>query len=158
LGFVCLTMPLGIGLTVKACLWCTTVSCWVAEKTTAQNSWHSCALHSVGCLVIRAFTVMFRLFGIAAALLLTPVVSVVRQQTTPPPPPRLNLTEGEVTLEGGTAPGTGNVILYHNRRLWSVCDDGWNLQAAKVVCRSLGYPHALGHTSQSYFGRPRHSE
>lgn len=64
--------------------------------------------------------------------------------------------QGGLTLESGTAPGTGNVILSYNGRLWSICDDGWNLAAARVVCRSLGYPHALGHTSQSYFGRPRH--
>lgn len=106
-------------------------------------------------LVIHAFAVMLRLFGIAAALLLTSGVAIVRRQTIPP---RHNLTEGEVTLEGGTAPATGNVILYHNGKLWSICDDGWNLQAARVVCRSLGYPHALGHTSQAYFGQPRHSE
>lgn len=96
---------------------------------------------------------MFRLFGIAVVLLLTPGVAIVRQPATPA---RRNLTEGEIILEGGTAPGTGNVILYHNGRLWSVCDDGWNLQAARVVCRSLGYPHALGHTSQSYFGQTKH--
>lgn len=100
---------------------------------------------------------MFRLFGIAAALLLGLAPSggaIVRPHPTPS---RRSLTEGEVILGGGTAPGTGNVIVFHNGRLWSVCDDGWNLQAAKVVCRSLGYPHALGHTSQSYFGQPRHS-
>lgn len=66
--------------------------------------------------------------------------------------------QGGLTLESGTAPGTGNVILSYNGRLWSICDDGWNLAAARVVCRSLGYPHALGHTSQSYFGRPRHGK
>lgn len=78
-------------------------------------------------------------------------VSVFSQQSN-------ETQQGTVTLESGTAPGTGNVLIFYNGKLWSVCDDGWNLAAARVVCRSLGYPHALGHTSQSYFGRPRHGK
>ena len=65
--------------------------------------------------------------------------------------------EGELRLvrfDRQSVPGTGNVMIYHNERWGSVCDDGWNLLSAHVVCKSLGYPHALGYTTQSHFGRP----
>ena len=69
-----------------------------------------------------------------------------------------NLTNGDIVLQDGVAAGTGNVAVFYNGQLWIVCDDGWDLRASKVTCRSLGYPDALGHTSQSYFGRPSYGE
>ena len=66
------------------------------------------------------------------------------------------MRDGDLVLEGGTAPGTGNVLIYKDGNMWAICDDGWNLQAAKVACKSLGFEQALGHTSQSYFGQPTH--
>jgi len=84
----------------------------------------------------------------------------VRTQTSPPPVPSFRfyrdatVEEGSLVLTGGSARGTGNVLVHFGGRFWSICDDGWNLQAAKVACRSLGYPEALGHTSRGYFGWP----
>ena len=37
----------------------------------------------------------------------------------------------------------------------AICDDGWNVHSANVVCKQLGHPHALGQTSQAYFGQPK---
>jgi len=64
----------------------------------------------------------------------------------------ISLIEGSVELVGGEINGTGNIIIYHLGAWGIVCDDGWNLAGAHVVCRSLGYPAALGHTTQAYFG------
>lgn len=66
--------------------------------------------------------------------------------------------EGSVQLRGGAVDTTGNVMVYHNGQWGIVCDDGWSLRAADVVCKSLGYVRALGHTSQGYFGTPREGE
>ena len=42
-------------------------------------------------------------------------------------------------------------ILYNG--IWgSVCDDGWDLNEAMVVCRQLGYSTAVGAPTSAYFG------
>lgn len=66
--------------------------------------------------------------------------------------PRSPGTEGGIRLIGGTAPGTGTVLIYHDHKWGKVCDDGWNLQAAHVVCKSLGYARALMAATSSHFG------
>ena len=72
------------------------------------------------------------------------------EESPSPTPP----TEGDIYLAGGSSPGTGNVMVKYDGRWGSVCDDGWDLNAATVACRSLGFTGALGHTTNSYFGRP----
>ena len=51
-------------------------------------------------------------------------------------------------LEGGDA-SSGNLFL--NER--PVCDDLWELPAAGVACRSLGFPGAIAATTGSTFGQ-----
>lgn len=68
-----------------------------------------------------------------------------------------NMTEGEVLLENITENHSenkisGNVLIFKNGKLWSVCDDGWNIYSARVVCRSLKLGIALRAFSRSYFG------
>ena len=43
--------------------------------------------------------------------------------------------------------------VFHNESWGTVCDDGWDLADARVVCRSLGYPDAVAATSSAYFGQ-----
>ena len=47
----------------------------------------------------------------------------------------------------------GNVQVYHDNQWGSVCDDGWGLANADVVCRELGYAQAEAAKSNSHFGK-----
>ncbi len=57
-----------------------------------------------------------------------------------------------VRLEGGSH-REGRVEVYHNGRWGTVCDDGWDINDARVVCRQLGFPDAEAALKNSYFGR-----
>ena len=52
-------------------------------------------------------------------------------------------------LVNGTAKEEGNVVL--NGR--PICDDGWSVSAAGVLCRMLGFPGAHAATGESFFGQ-----
>lgn len=66
--------------------------------------------------------------------------------------------DGSVRLVGGELEGTGNVLIYHDGEWGAVCDDGWNLRSATIICKSIGHPYALGFTNQAYFGVANHSK
>jgi Scavenger receptor cysteine-rich domain len=70
-----------------------------------------------------------------------------------------NVTLNRVPFHHGYADtDAGNVLVYSKNKLWAVCDDGWNLQTASVVCGLLGYRTASQHTVDSYFGQPPHGK
>lgn len=70
------------------------------------------------------------------------------------------LHSSDIRLVGdGVKPNEGRVeILYSHPSIsgssWgTVCDDQWDLEDAKVVCRTLGLPDAIAATSEATFGR-----
>ena len=60
--------------------------------------------------------------------------------------------QGDVRLVNGGS-HQGNVQVYHGGKWGAVCDDGWGLTHANVVCRMLGFRGANGHTKHAYFGK-----
>lgn len=48
---------------------------------------------------------------------------------------------------------SGTVEIYYNKTWGTVCDDYWNLNNAKVVCKQLDCGTALGAPKEAIFGR-----
>lgn len=57
----------------------------------------------------------------------------------------------KVRLIGGT-PSKGRVEVLHLGQWGAVCDTKWNIDNAKVICRQLGFAHAVRPTVNAMFG------
>ena len=47
--------------------------------------------------------------------------------------------EGELRLVGGRFSSEGRVEICLGNQYGTICDDGWDADDARVVCRQLGY-------------------
>ncbi|XP_026869745.2 HHIP-like protein 1 [Electrophorus electricus] len=65
---------------------------------------------------------------------------------------------GAVRLVGDEAgrKDRGRVEIYVNGQWGTVCDDLWNTRSVAVVCRQLGFSHALKASKNAEFGEGRH--
>ena len=61
----------------------------------------------------------------------------------------LRLTMGNSSMSVLTE---GRVEMFYNGIWRGICDDGWDLNDAKVVCRQLGFPDAVEATNGTLVG------
>uniref|UniRef100_A0A8C8ANI3 Soluble scavenger receptor cysteine-rich domain-containing protein SSC5D n=1 Tax=Otus sunia TaxID=257818 RepID=A0A8C8ANI3_9STRI len=62
-------------------------------------------------------------------------------------------TATELRLANGSTPCEGRVEVIHNGTWAALCDEGWGLAEARVVCRQMGCGRALSVPDKSHFGQ-----
>ena len=58
-----------------------------------------------------------------------------------------------IRLVNGSSSMEGRVEIQYNGTWGTICDDLWNLNAARVVCRMLGFTDASHAWNESHFGK-----
>ncbi|KAL9961183.1 hypothetical protein ACROYT_G030081 [Oculina patagonica] len=62
------------------------------------------------------------------------------------------VTEGTIRLNG-SAPSTGRVEIFQSDQWGTICDHGWYINDANVVCKQLGFPKASHANSGATHGQ-----
>ena len=62
-----------------------------------------------------------------------------------------------VRLVNGPTKYEGRVEVYHNDEWGTVCDNGWDLNDARVVCNELGFGNAIDAKHDAFYGQGRGS-
>ena len=57
-----------------------------------------------------------------------------------------------IRLDGGSN-NAGRIEIYYNGTWGTVCDDDWDMNDARVVCRQLGFSYVLGAYQSSHYGQ-----
>ena len=57
-----------------------------------------------------------------------------------------------VRLVNGSTEYEGRVEVFHNGEWGTVCDNGWDLNDARVVCRQLGFGPAVTARDSAFYG------
>ena len=66
--------------------------------------------------------------------------------------PELSWSFLGLKLFGGSWKGEGRVEIFYNGNWGTVCDDDWDMNDARVVCRQLGFPNVDSAPGSARFG------
>lgn len=66
--------------------------------------------------------------------------------------PDIPINPYPVRLSDGNSTA-GRVEIYNRGEWGSICDDGWTIENARVICRSLGYEGAWSHSGNAEYGQ-----